>query len=678
MTRPNFIRFGREICGDLVQAERREWWLANGLGAYSSGTIAGTLTRRYHGLLFAPTHPPLGRSLVFTKADSWLEADGVIWPLASNRWRDNIIDPRGYNHIEAFWLDGRMPVWRYAFGDLKLELRVWLEPGANTVYIAYRPDFTKGHYQHINLHIRLLINARDHHGNTEPWRFNPELATNGEDSLIVINPSDSGSNPYRLQFQARGGTIKPERHWIENFDLPVERERGLSSNDHHLCVGEVNLPLFNGEWSGLTARLEESCSPYIEEVMHRFFTHEDSILARARITVPEFHNNPDWIKQLTLAADSFLITRTLKDYKNGESIIAGYPWFGDWGRDTMIALPGLTLATGRYDSARHILKTFALFIDQGMLPNMFPGNGGTPEYNTVDAALWYIEAWRAYIEASDDWSSLREAFPKLEEIIQHYQQGTRYGIALDSNDGLLKSGCESMQLTWMDAKIGDWVVTPRIGKAVEINALWYNALKIMADFANKLHGSPENYDNLAKANKTGFLRFINPANGGLYDVLDSQNGDDDSVRPNQILAVSLPYSPLTPDIQQTIVQLCGRTLLTSYGLRSLNSDNPDYQPHYHDGITARDGAYHQGTVWAWLLGHYALAEYKVTNDIRKALSRLEPIHQHLSDAGLGTISEIFDAEPPHSPCGAPAQAWSVACILEAWWRLERKQRNGIS
>ena len=465
MTRPDFIRFGREICGDLVQAERREWWLANGLGAYAAGTVAGTLTRRYHGLLVAPIDPPLGRSLVFAKADAWLEVDGNRHPLTSNRWPDNIIDPSGHNHIEAFWLDGRMPVWLYAFGDLRLELRVWLEPGANTVYLAYKPNFPNGHYQQTQLHIRLLVNARDHHGNAEPWRFNPVLEPSGSDSLVVSNPPGSGSHPYRLQFQARGGMIKSAHYWVENFDLPVERERGLPCRDHHLCIGEIDLPLFNGEWSGLTASLEDNCSPYVEEAMRRFVAHENGILARTQVIVSEQQHSPDWIKQLTLAADSFLFSRPIQGYQKGESVIAGYPWFGDWGRDTMIALPGLTLATGRYDSARHILKTFAKFIDQGMLPNVFPGKGETAEYNTVDAALWYIEAWRAYIEATDDWASLREAFPKLQEIIHYYSQGTRYGIALDPNDGLLKSGMEGVQLTWMDAKVGDWVVTPRTGKA---------------------------------------------------------------------------------------------------------------------------------------------------------------------------------------------------------------------
>lgn len=305
--------------------------------------------------------------------------------------------------------------------------------------------------------------------------------------------------------------------------------------------------------------------------MRRFFTHDDGVLTRTQITVPELRDSPDWIRQLVLAADSFLFTRPVPGNPKGESVIAGYPWFGDWGRDTMIALPGLTLATGRYESARQILNTFARFIDQGMLPNVFPGSGETPEYNTVDAALWYIEAWRAYTEATDNWTELRRIFPVLEEIIHWYSKGTRYGIALDEKDGLLRAGEIGVQLTWMDAKVGDWVVTPRTGKPVEINALWYNALEVMARFAHKLQVPTEPYESQAATTRTGFQRFINPANGGLFDVLDAPDGNDDALRPNQILAVSLPFSPLSQSTQQAIVELCGKTLLTSYGLRSLAS-----------------------------------------------------------------------------------------------------------
>jgi Glycogen debranching enzyme len=685
-TRPDCVRFGRAICGDLVQAEQREWWLGNGRGAYAAGTVAGTLTRCYHGLLIAPLVPPLGRFLVFAKADATLREGGCVWPLCSNRWADGVIDPQGHVHIESFQLDGRMPVWRFAFGDLHLEMRVWLEPGADTVYVAYRPEWSPVDTSErpLSLEVKLLVNARDHHSNAAPWDFKPVIEPDGEagtprHGLIVRSLKGSGhSLPFTLRFQARGGTITPDHTWYENFDLPVERERGLPGRDHHLCVGQAKLSLYPQEWGGIVASLHEDASPYLEEAMRRFHAHDTSLLTRSQVLVRELHDAPPWVQQLVLATDNFVFARPLPEVPDGESVIAGYPWFGDWGRDTMIALPGLTLATGRFESACRILLTFARFMDRGMLPNVFPGSGETPEYNSADAALWYLEAWRAYVEVTEDPVTLKEVFPVLDGIIDAYRQGTRYGIAVDPRDGLLRAGEPSVQLTWMDVKIGDWVVTPRIGKPVEINALWYNALNVMARFAEGLNRPSETYRALAAQARVGFQRFINPE-GGLFDVLDGPHGDDATVRPNQIFAVSLPYSPLERADQIHVVRQCGRELLASYGLRSLSPAHPDYKPHYVGGVWERDSAYHQGPVWAWLLGHYALAEYRIHGDAQAAQARLEPTRDHLLDAGLGTVSEIFDGAPPYLPRGAPAQAWSVACILEAWWRLERakllKARN---
>jgi 4-alpha-glucanotransferase len=400
------------------------------------------------------------------------------------------------------------------------------------------------------------------------------------------------------------------------------------------------------------------------------------LLIRAEERVPELRQAPDWVRQLVLAADSFLFARPLPDLPEGQSVIAGYPWFGDWGRDTMIALPGLALAIGRADVARRILLTFARFIDQGMLPNQFPVAGGALAYNTVDAALWYVEAWRAYLEADDDAEILAQAFPVLQEIVAWHVAGTRYGIVVDPSDGLLRAGEPDQQLTWMDAKVGDWVVTPRIGKPVEINALWYNALRGVADFARRLGQSPDFYEGLAAQAREGFRRFVRPDGEGLFDVLDGPEGDDARIRPNQILAASLHHSPLEPAARRAAVSVCGRELLTSYGLRSLAPRHAEFRPYYLGDVRERDSGYHQGPVWAWLLGHYALAEYRAFGDAALAQARLEPIRDHLLDAGLGTISEIFDGAPPHQPRGAPAQAWSVACVLEAWLRLERFKAGG--
>jgi predicted glycogen debranching enzyme len=670
---PDAIRFGREVCGNLAEAERREWWLANGLGGYAAGTIAGTLTRRYHGLLIAPVNPPLGRHLVFAKADATLIDGDKQVPLFANRWGSGTVDPQGHLQIESFCLEGRMPVWRFAVGDVLIEQRIWMEPGANTTYVAFQ--LVPGSLlqeRPIALRVALLVNARDHHGSARPWEFNPAIECDGG-QLRVHHP-----NWFSFYLKARGGTIESRHGWYEDFALALEQERGLGNRDNHLCVGEATLTLHAGDWSGIVASLDKDASIYLAEALRRFTAHDTGQLKRAKVQVPELINAPGWIDQLVLAADSFVFARPLPEVPDGESVIAGYPWFGDWGRDTMIALPGLALATGRHDTARRILLTFARFVDQGMLPNVFPGAGDKPEYNTVDAALWYIEAWRAYVETTRDKISLRAVFAVLESIVDWYSRGTRYGISLDRDDGLLRAGARGVQITWMDAKIGDWVVTPRIGKPVEINALWYNALVAMAGLARQLGAPAEPYQTLAEQTRRGFQHYLNPANGGLFDVLDTPAGNDASIRPNQIFAASLPASPLERDAQARVVGLCAQELLTSYGLRSLTPAHPDYRPVYLGGVWERDSAYHQGPVWAWLLGHFALAELRVHGDVERAQARLAPLRDHLFDAGLGTVSEIFDAAPPHTPRGTPSQAWSVACTLETWWRLERAKRESAA
>jgi len=670
---PSAVHFGREVCGNLVQAERREWWLSNGRGAYAAGNLAGTLTRRYHGLLIAPVHPPLGRVLIFTKADATLIDGDRDWPLFANRWRGGVVNPEGHLHVESFHLEGRMPVWRFAFGGIWLEYRIWMEPGAHTTYLAYRllPGAVEVG-RTLRLRIKLLINARDHHGNAHPWTFNP-IIENRNGQLQVKQP-----NGFSFHLHACGGHIESEHTRYEHFDLLSERERGLPADDAHLCAGQAELELRPGEWTGVAASLHDPAPPYLEEAIRRFQAHDKTLLLQSRVQVPVLRDAPEWIDQLVLAADSFLFQRPLPDLPDGLSVIAGYPWFDEWGRDAMIALPGLTLATGRYDQALRILEAYGRCVDRGILPNTLAATGDVHGYNSADAALWFIEAWRAYSECVSDYAALKKVFPLLQEVIDWHVKGTRHRIAVDPVDGLLHAGEAGLQVTWMDAKVDDWVVTPRIGKPVEINALWYNALRTMAVFAQRLGLDNSTYAKQADKARTGFQRFINPANGGLFDVLDGPDGHDDTLRPNQVLAVSLPFSPLDSDAQAGVVRLCRRELLTSYGLRSLSPADQLYQPHYVGGVQERDGAYHQGTVWAWLLGHYALAEYRVHGDADAALGLLEPIRDHLMDAGLGTVSEILDGDPPHTPRGCPAQAWSVGCVLEAWWRLSGTFANRSS
>ncbi len=654
-TKDGLIRFGRAMCGDFLQAERREWWVANGLGGYSSGTIAGSLSRRYHGLLVAPVEPPLGRRLVFAKADATVSDGTNSWALFSNRWQGGAIVPEGYKNIESFALDHTVPVWIWRVGGRRIEQRIWLEPGANTVYVAWRlladPAVAEGDW---SLLVTLLVNNRDHHGGSDVEHFRPVLEIVG-DRLRVIDGQRS-----TLTVVVPGGHIESEQNWYRRFELPVEAERGLDSADEHLCVGTVSLKLVAGEWTGLVASVQPDPAADFAAALARLLAHDELVVAGMK--------GPGWIRRLGVAADAFLFARPVPDAAEGVSIIAGYPWFGDWGRDTMISLPGLCLATGRAELARRILQTFARFVSQGMLPNMFPGAGDRADYNTADASLWFFEAWRAYFEDTRDVAALHDAYPVLADMIGWHVGGTRYGIGVDPADGLLRAGQAGVQLTWMDAKVDGWVVTPRIGKPVEINALWYNSLRIMSGFA-AIVGQEDKFSGHADAAEKGFARFVRPDGEGLYDVIDGPEGDDISIRPNQIFAVSLPHSPLAAEQQAGVVRVCRRDLLTSYGLRSLAPGSAEYQGKYEGDVWQRDGAYHQGTVWGWLLGPFALAVYRVSGDAEAALGLLEPMADALTDMGVGTLGEIFDADPPHHPRGAPAQAWTVACTLDAWRKL---------
>ena len=657
------IVFAADALGDLASAERREWWLANGRGGYAAGTTALSLTRRYHGLLVAPVDPPLGRVLVLPKADATATIDGVSHPLFTNRWSGGAIAPEGYRDLAEFRLDGTIPCWRFRCGAATIEHRIWMEPGADTVYAAWRLEGADEAW----LGVAFLAAGRDHHGETWEPGFTPQIAADGA-VLTVTLPGR-----FALHIVGTAGQIEPRGDWYENFDLPVERERGLGDRDAYRHVGDGFMRLAPGRWGGYVASLDPGATADLDAALQRRRAHDRAVLEQAIAAEPVFADAPGWVLRLVLAADAFRIARPIPEVPDGRSVIAGYPWFGDWGRDTMISLPGLCLATGRFDEARLILETFARFVDGGMLPNVFPGAGAAPEYNTADAALWYVEAWRAYVAATGDDAALRRAFPVLESIVQHYTAGAHYGIAVDPVDGLVRAGEPGVQLTWMDARVGDWVVTPRIGKPVEINALWYNALVALAALAERIGESGTTYRLAAEKTRAGFARFVRADGQGLYDVLDGPQGPGDhdpSLRPNQVFAVSLPASPLDAAAQRAVIAACA-PLVTPFGLRSLAPGDPAYCPVITGPPYRRDAAYHQGTVWAWLLGHWALANWRVGGDAAAAQAILAGIEPHLSDAGLGQVSEIFDGDPPHTPRGCPAQAWSVACILEAWWKLEQ-------
>ncbi len=664
------LAFGREICGTLDAAELREWLVTNGMGGYASGTLAGTLTRRYHGLLVAALKPPLGRSLLLAKLDETARYYQRSYPLYANRWVEDIVDPNGYQQIEQFCLEGTVPVWTFAIADALLEKRVWMEQGANTTYIRYTLARATAP---LTLKLKALVNYRDQHNTTQSmdWRMDIQPCDQG----VKISAFPKAVPFYLISDRGRAVII---HDWYYGFDLSVERRRGLGDRDDHLHAVTFEALLEPGESLTIMASADSAIPPDGKTALESQHRHEQRLLDQWHSASSQAQTEaPAWIQQLVLAADQFIVNRPIAAEPLGKTVIAGYPWFGDWGRDTMISLPGLAIATGRPDIARPILRTFARYLDQGMLPNLFPDTDETPQYNTVDAILWYFEAIRAYHAATADHDLLRELFPALQSVIEWHQRGTRYSIHLDPSDGLIYAGEAGVQLTWMDAKVGDWVVTPRIGKPVEINALWYNALGIMAHFAQILEQPAELYQQMAAQTAQSFARFWNPSVGHCYDVIDGPDGHDSALRPNQLFAVSLPTAPgcpplLTAEQRQAIVDTCGRVLLTSHGLRSLEPGDLQYRGRYEGDPLQRDSAYHQGTVWGWLIGPFVQSHLRVYNSPAIARSFLEPMAHHLNDHGVGSLSEIFEGDAPFAPRGAFAQAWTVAETLRAWLLTHRE------
>jgi predicted glycogen debranching enzyme len=656
---PSFIDFGRETCCLLDAASDREWLVANGIGGFASGTVAGVITRRYHGLLVAALKPTLGRTLLVAKLEEAAQYDGTEYLLSANRWVDGTVSPQGYRYLEGFRLEGTTPVWTSACADARLEKRIWMQAGANTTFVQYSLISAS---RPLRLDLKALINYRDYHATTRggDWRMNVEQAEHG----LRIVAFESATPFYLLSASA---SHEPAHVWYRNFDLAAERERGLDDREDHLHAGTFHISLQAGESVTIVCTVEADAELNGQVAYEWHLARQQDLLSQWSTPQPEVAKlAPPWVEQLVLAADQFIVKRPLANEPEAYSLIAGYHWFGDWGRDTMVALAGLTLATGRPQVARSILRTFGRFVDCGMLPNVFPDTGETPAYNTVDATLWFFEAVRQYYLATADTELLRELFPVLSEIIEWHQRGTRFGIRVDPNDGLLRAGETGMQLTWMDAKVGDWVVTPRIGKPIEVNALWLNALVTMAQFARALGLRTETYEFPARCACESFKRFWNESANYCFDVIDGPEPCDSSLRPNQLLAVSLPECPLTAEQQRAVVDVCARHLLTSYGLRSLARGHENYQGRYAGGPRERDGAYHQGTVWGWLLGPFVLAHLRVYGDPTRAAAFLEPNANRLRTGALGSASEIFDGDARFTPRGCIAQAWTVAELLRAW------------
>jgi predicted glycogen debranching enzyme len=651
------VTLGRQICGHWDAAAGYEWLVTNGLGGYACGTAALANTRRYHGFLTASLAPPVQRTLLVAKVDLSVEYQGYTTALGANEFAGGTISPQGFRHLESFALPGGIPTWRFCVADALLEQQIFMAQGANISYL--RLELLRGSGP-LRATLKPFVTYRDHHNHSrgaQPYQIQA-------DATQCTIQAFAGARPYRLLISHGQFTLSPTWYW--NFWHREEAQRGLDAAEDLLAPGsfvadlEPKLPIF------LMASAESADPRAGAAVL------ADHHARTTALTTPLPKSAPQWIHDLARASDQFIVRR---GHLGAWSIIAGYPWFADWGRDTMISLPGLATLLKRYDIAAGIFRTYASFVTRGMLPNRFPESGEAPEYNTVDATLWMFHALDDYLNAKRDPDLLHELFPSLAAIIHAHVDGTRYQIRVDPADGLLAAGEAGTQLTWMDAKTGDKVFTPRVGKAVEINALWLNALNAMVRFAGRVRNVAEKRfcEQLLTRAGAGFDRFWNEERACLYDVIDVEGGtlSDDRVRPNQILAISLPYCVLPPVQMRAVVDRCAQELLTSYGLRSLSPNDAGYLGRYAGNPWQRDAAYHMGTVWGWLLGPFARAHFRVFGDAQRALNFLQPVQQHVNSACLGTVSEIFEGDAPHDARGCFAQAWSVAEILRSWAYLER-------
>jgi predicted glycogen debranching enzyme len=607
--------------------------------------------------LTAATNPPVGRHLLLSKLEETLVVDGRRYELGVNRY-PGAIYPQGYLLMKEFRLDP-FPVFVYQAGVVEIEKRVFMVHGENTTVVEY--ELRSGDPSvECDLEIRPLLAFRDYHATTHR---NDQLdpAYTDEPGVLKFAPYEDGP-ALHLAYDASDGSdpvIDPTGHWYFNFEYDIERERGLDFHEDLFNPMVMRFAMGAAGHVSLVASTSRRSASGTATLRKREVERRTPLRFRA----PEAGS---FITALSAATEQFLVAR-----KELRTIIAGYHWFCDWGRDTMIALPGLTLVTGRYDIAREILLAFSLHTDRGMLPNRFPDAGEEPEYNTVDAALWFFEAVRAYLEYTGDAAFVHtQLYPVLKDIVDWHVRGTRYGIRVDG-DGLLACGEAGVQLTWMDAKVGDWVVTPRYGKPVEIQALWYNALRSLADLARRFDeaDAAARYEEMAARAAASFqAQFWNDSARCLYDVVDGDMRDG-SIRPNQVLAISLRHSMVDNIRAAQALEVVQRELLTPAGLRSLSPFDPRYRGVYEGGPWQRDGAYHQGTVWPWLMGPFLTAWLRVhdrsAEALRFASSWLADFDHHLTDAGLGQVSEIFDGDAPHRPRGCIAQAWSVAELLRA-------------
>ncbi len=663
---------GAPLTSDDIRALiETEWLVTNGLGGYASGTLGGALTRVFHGYLVSALPSPLGRTMMLNNVlEELVFPDGHCIGLTGLMTQESQVP--GSQHLSGFHLEDGLPVWTFEAEGCTVEKRVYLPHRQNTTYLNYR--MTDGPCS-VKLRLRPAINLRGH-----------EAPVNSPLDKYKVTFSDhryelSGSGnlpPLRLMLIAEGNGFEIHCETLRNLVFAIEKSRGYNFQGDLWSPGYLSADLSIGNEVTLVASTESW------EVMAALSPHEawDAERDRKRrllIEAGPAQSDPT-CRQLVWAADQFLFTPvgrqedTARAQAAGDeirSVIAGYHWFTDWGRDTMISLEGLTLTTGREVEASYVLRTFAHYIQDGLIPNMFPEGRTSGLYNTADATLWFFHALNRYLSHTSDSNLLGQLLPKLLDIVGHHLRGTLFNIHVDSSDGLLVQGQEEYQLTWMDAKVDGWVVTPRRGKAVEINALWYNTLRILEKCLREAGRDVEANGvgtHAEKAKESFNARFWYEEGGYLYDVIDGENaGPDRSCRPNQLLAISLDYPVLDQSRWAAVVNVAQDRLLTPVGLRSLAPGEPDYKPRYDGDLRSRDAAYHQGTVWAWLIGPFIDAWLKVhPGDTAGARGFLKGFQDHLLGACVGTISEIFDADLPFSPRGCCAQAWSVAEVLRCF------------
>ena len=654
---------------------QQEYLLTNGIGGYSSGTVAANLTRRYHGVLVAALPNPWGRFLLLTGlAERCHTSDGALSYMGTHELWGPQAETDAVTPTE-FTLDLGLPVWRYNVGRNVIEKRLLMLQAQNTVHVTYR--LVSGESS-LAMDVVAGINFRPHEAEVTAPPMEQFLITANADGVELCAHRDGPALHLSCTPSAESFV---EQRALTHLEYKMERNRGYPHKGAVFTPGYFKLCLKQGEDVTLIA----SSEPWeIVRALGAAEAHNLSVQRRSsslQRVVPKLRTGLGG--ELVLAADQFVIRprgraqdeiRAQVSGNELRTVIAGYHWFTDWGRDTMISLEGLTLTTGRSYEARWILRTFAHYIKDGLIPNMFPEGTNEGLYHTADATLWFFHALSRYWQMTADDATLRQIFPALENVIDLHVKGTRFGIHVDQKDGLLHQGAAGYQLTWMDAKVDDWVVTPRRGKAVEINALWYNALCLMADWKDLLEGTGagENYQKLAlRARRSFNQRFWCQEKHYLFDVVDGENGDDSSCRPNQVFAISLPHEVLDRQHWDSVMDTVERELLTPVGLRSLSPNDANYKARYDGDLRSRDAAYHQGSVWAWLIGPYVDAWLKLHPGRHgKARQLLSAFANHFDEACVSSISEIFDGEQPHTPRGCISQAWSVAEVLRAWAKTQ--------